>query len=176
MDIKGRYEAGMKDYEDRLNKYCDEAKEHISTSNNRWGDAEKVRNNIPGYMSQLKQMRHDIEEEIANERMTVAERKEAMENSAAAYNDAFKKMRGFYFKTVNTVTGLAKKKVEDGFSSKSILFSLSEAARDKIFCDAWEQAYEDEHSEWLYHVMDAYDDALSNIEKILGIAKKDWNK
>ena len=174
IDIKGRYEEVVQNYADMVDEYGKDAQERIATSSF-WNEANALMNSLPGYLGRCNKMEKIVENEIDNTRMIVAERNEAMKLNASEKQAAFKKMRGAYYMNVNRIKDAAKLKIEDSCSN-SILFSLSKAARDKIFSDAWDRAYENEHSNGLYHVMSAYNDALDDIEKILAIAKKDWSK
>ena len=175
IDIKGRYDAFVQQYEQTVNEYGEKATQRMATSNEGWEFADTLIRNIP-YFGHHRDMKKTIANEIDNERMTVAERNEAKELNDKEDNEATKKMRGMYHSTLNRVEDAAKAKVEAGLFSNSVLFSLSKAARDKIFSDAWEKAYDDEHSYGIYNVMDTYSNSLSSIEKILAIAKKDWSK
>jgi len=174
IDIKGRYEELVQNYVDIVDEYGKDAQERIATTSV-WSEADTLMNNLPAFLERCKKMEKIVANEIDNERMTVAERNEAMKLNASEKQAAFKKMRGAYYRNVNRIKDAAKLKIEYSCSN-SVMFSLSKAARDKIFSDAWDRAYENEHSNGLYHVMSAYNYALDDIGKILAIAKKDWNK
>ncbi len=175
LDIKGRYEEVVQNYADMVDEYGKDAQERIATSSF-WNEANALMNSLPGCLGRCNKIEKTIANEIDNTRMTVAERNEAMKLNASENQAAFKKMRGAYYRNVNRINDAAKAKVEADFPSNSVLFSLSKTARDKIFSDVWNRAYENEHSNGLYHVMSAYNDALDDIENILGIAKKDWSR
>lgn len=174
IDIKGRYEAFVQQYEQTVNEYGEDAEKRIADSNEGWGLADILMRNMPYFGHH--DFKKTIANEIDNERMTVSERNEAKKLNDKEDNEAVKKMRGMYYRNVNRVQDAAKARVESDFPSNSVLFSLSKTARDKIFSDAWDKAYDNEHSSGIYDVMYAYSDSLYSIENILGIAKKDWNK
>lgn len=175
IDIKGRYEAFVQQYEQTVNEYGEDAEKRIADFNEEWELVGILMRNMP-YFGHHRDFKKTIANEIDNERMTVSERNEAKKLNDKEDNEAVKKMRDMYYRNVNRVQDAAKAKVEADFPSNSVLFSLSKTARDKIFSDAWNKAYEAEHSDGIYNVMDAYSDSLYSIENILGIAKKDWSK